>query len=412
MHLARFLILLLGVSFLSVPFSGCGDEPPAREPDPEPEPVEQAPVSETVAPEPEVEAPPAVERRTAPRSAEVRATVRSALREGRRLAQADQHAQALARFEVGLEADPDSAPLLCEAGFAAFRARDSKALSLLARGARLQRTPNGRGACYYNLGRVYERLAEAASGGDRNERRNQAIEAYSRSLLARPENPTVLARYEALTGGSFESHCDALGAFSSPELLCRNLAPAQNEENAECEVLELETEAIRVDDVPPVGQLRLLVVRRPAFEHTSTYLAVEVGGMWQNLGIIGGSFDRGCSFSQYQLQTARWLPNEGRRASLFIEGRAGGEYSCGFSPLDDCLNEHEDNAAECEGLSGDVEVLTHDLPANFACVDNGEGRYRCSYGLHAFDVTESDAIPPSTEADLARYAVCTRAVLL
>lgn len=122
---------------------------------------------------------------------ELRATreaLRDALNEGRRLVKEGDYAGGIARYEKLLAIDPRYGPALGELGWAAFKAGDlKKAQATTQRALKGASEDKRRGMLLYNLGRI----AEA------KEDREAAIDAYQRSLAARP-NKTVQARLDGL----------------------------------------------------------------------------------------------------------------------------------------------------------------------------------------------------------------------
>jgi tetratricopeptide (TPR) repeat protein len=146
--------------------------------------------------------------------------LRDAVREGRRLAQADDFAGAIARFEAALRIAPLDGALLCELGFVRQRSGDvpgatrdtHKGLERLFRRApESDRERNTRGSCLYNAGR----LAEDAGQADK------ARGFYTQSLAFR-ENGTVRGRLEAL-GGATEASVESLIAVEEEGLVADSL---------------------------------------------------------------------------------------------------------------------------------------------------------------------------------------------
>ena len=116
------------------------------------------------------------------------------LREGRRLAHANDHEGALRELEAGLAITPTDATVLCEAGLQAYRlGRLDAALDHLNRGVARAGPPSTKAACLYNLGRVLEDRGDP--GG--------AEHCYVDSLALRP-NATVSERLEALRASADE----------------------------------------------------------------------------------------------------------------------------------------------------------------------------------------------------------------
>jgi hypothetical protein len=119
---------------------------------------------------------------------ETREALRDALNEGRRLVKEGDYAGGIARYERLLAIDPHYGPALGELGWAAFKAGDlKKAQATTLRALKGASEDKRRGMLLYNLGRI----AEA------KEDREAAIDAYQRSVAARP-NKTVQARLDAL----------------------------------------------------------------------------------------------------------------------------------------------------------------------------------------------------------------------
>jgi len=175
---------------LIVGLSGCSscDQPrppaPAAPPaDPAPEPPATAPSTAAPSTDPErppLSAPPITQ--AGPR--------RALLAEGRRLAQAGDHAGAIERYERALAIAPGDATLLGELGWALFRAnRLDDAFEATRDALERAETEQQEGSILYNLGRIAEARGRA----------NEALELYRRSIAARP-NEVVRARIVALGG--------------------------------------------------------------------------------------------------------------------------------------------------------------------------------------------------------------------
>ena len=124
------------------------------------------------------------------------------LREGRRLAHADDHEGALRELEAGLAITPTDATLRCEAGLQAYRlARLDVAFDHLTRGVARSGAPATEAACLYNLGRVLEDRGNSIG----------AAQCYVDSLRLR-RNTTVserLATLRTTTGDEAEEEIDS-----------------------------------------------------------------------------------------------------------------------------------------------------------------------------------------------------------
>lgn len=383
---------------------GCGeDEPapatstPAAEPEPSPSEDEADAPDEEEEPISDEEALAALEAAERP-SREDRTRLAGLLARGRRAAQEGEHAEALRIFDEGLEIAHDHQPLLAEAGWAAFNAEDERASELLMRAMRLQGPARRLGAIYYNLGRLHERDAEQDASA-----REAAVGWYRRSLDIRPDNAETRRRYEALAGESYEETvCPPSERYASIEAFCAALlevnydAPFDEEDRIDCGVRPEAEEPLAVP-TEGEGPGELVVIDDESSysgAFTRWYLALSRDEHIEVLGALGSSWDRSCSFGSVEIEHARWQPAGEGPPRLVVELHSTGEYFCGPSPWDECMERVEQNdgdAAECEHEADD-NVERTDERHRMICVDV-DGRYRCSLPGSPLDGIPDSARP-------------------
>jgi tetratricopeptide (TPR) repeat protein len=120
------------------------------------------------------------------------ATQSGRLERGRALAKQGDYKRAIEAFSLALEQQRDDPLVLGEVGWAAFLAGDISLARRATREAlRHQTDAAARGALLYNLGRIAETLA----------REDEAIAAYRRSLVVRPDSAPVRMRLDKLEAG-------------------------------------------------------------------------------------------------------------------------------------------------------------------------------------------------------------------
>jgi hypothetical protein len=355
-------------------------EPTAEEPRPSPPPATEPavppspppPRSDEVAPPPPEPLP--VDRRE----------LASSLAKGRRAAREGQHARALELYEMGLAIDRQQPTLLCEAGWAAFQAKDPRAESLLREGLELSPPGSGRAACLYSLGRVLERDHQPI----------QAVDAYGDSLALRPNNAETRRRYRRLTGADYNAEfreCPPPGRFPDVKAFCTALwadyAREQDDPALEPPEPDLEyllcgavTHEVEVEG-PALGEL--LVVQQPNPEGrpywTHHLLLQRDDGALEPLGRIGTNHGRGCSVGSVEIERARWSTDGPVRLIVDLHGHSA--YSCAeTTPKEDCIAEAEESGSStstCDGVSDEYPIEIVDERYRMICAEI-DGQLRCS----------------------------------
>jgi hypothetical protein len=367
-------------------------EPPGTEPSaPEP-PGTEPPATEPPATEPltneELPEPVAKRRRRAAGSGSLthkqRVQIASALGKGRRAVREGDYSRALDLYEQGLAIDRQQPTMLCEAGWAAFLGEDPRAEQLLLEGSELSPPSPGRGACLYNLGRVYERAGETA----------RAANLYADSLDWRPSNRETLRRYRTLTGKDYDARaCPPSGPFASAQAFCDALwdiyaafwydpenppqRPSQSDDELQCGRVKVSFPV----EGPALGDLVLIEEPEPdGRPYWTHYLLLARDGKLEPLGRVGTSIGRACSVGFVEIERARWQTDGEVR--LIVELHAESAYSCNeTTPRQDCEAKAEDQGkptTHCESLSDDypaIEVV--DERYKMICAEL-DGQLRCS----------------------------------
>lgn len=215
------------------------------------------------------------------------ATFRRSLLLGRRLSRAGQHAEAIAAFQIALEAMPGHPVAQGELGFAALGAGDLPLAERASRdSARGAIDPKQRAASLYNLGQALERQGK----------RDEAARAYVESLALRP-HPSVEARLASLglppapAGTAAPAVVASAGASLADA--CRALeAQFRSEAGEGAGVPRCDPATARVVDgsgaLPSVAVLSLLVVDpRTNGEDGFMHLAIRTATEWSLVGKVG-----------------------------------------------------------------------------------------------------------------------------
>jgi len=167
-------------------------------------------------------------------TATAKKTYTDKLREGRKLTDKKQYAQAIAAFEAALVANPDDPSALAELGWTAYLAKDlPKAEGFTRKAIANNETPSIKGAALYNLGLILEARSDQKG----------AIAAYTGSLVARP-NPVVRAKLqklapEALAAIDPFAPSAMEGPFASLDAFCKVQPKTEDETPCECKSEEL-----------------------------------------------------------------------------------------------------------------------------------------------------------------------------
>lgn len=294
------------------------------------------------------------------------------IREGRREARTGRWGAAQAAFEAALEIQEDDPLLLCEAGWAAFRAeRLELAERHLRRGTRLCRAPGRRGACHYNLGRVLEARGESA----------EAAGQYRMSLSHRP-NDVVRARLEALgvseeDPGEMDVRCAGAERYATLTALCDALA-----------------EEVEAED-PGEGECGDPAAGHPMRDGTGTVVTVEISenshvdhlGLaiqdargWRFVAWLGTNeswnYDNvGEDVSIVDLTDAQILP--GGPHEIFIElNHSEFDTSATMHAMWECDGEELDED-ECAELLEATDEYHGSTRLRVVCADRG-GRWACA----------------------------------
>lgn len=278
-----------------------------------------------------------------------------ALREGRRLTRAGQHAEALARFEAALAIDATSWRVQCEAAFVAWRAEDDEAAD-----AHLERAMNGmppgfvaeeqrapKAMCLFNAGLVYEAHGQT----------DDARAAWQESVRLRP-NATVEARLAALGPADDELPAWRTMPASAPiaEIVAAMRADFAENGLAGFEGGELDADAITLEPQALGGapSLEAHVIRGdfgvPAGgEQLVSALVVRAGDV-QRVALLGQAYSAGMDASSTQLDVTPSLEDvlPGGQPELVVRVRSWGG-SIGY--------------VECWGSDRHVILCTTDLGA-------------------------------------------------
>lgn len=311
-------------------------------------------------------------------SAADRARITEALREGRRLTRAGQHAESLVRFEEALAIDASPWRVQCEAAFVAWRAENNEASD-----AHLRRAMNGippgfvpeaqrvpMGMCLFNAGLVYE------AHGDTDRARG----SWQESLRLRP-SAAVEARLAALP--PVEESAPAWQRMPAstpmPELIASMRTLFHTEGLAGFEAGELQESAITLLD-HALGQAPGLeahhIVGRFAVpaggEQLIQALVVRAGDV-QRAMLLGQAYSAGMDSSTTELDATPRLEDvlPGGQPELVVSVTSwGGSTDCWGS---------ERHLILCTSDLGALQCITMRLAELSACIE-GEGEEESTEG--------------------------------
>jgi hypothetical protein len=138
------------------------------------------------------------------------------------------------------------------------------------------------------------------------------------------------------------------------------------------------------------GDLFLIEDRYETHDWVDHHLALERAGQIQVLGLLGSSFERSCAETASRIIRLEWVADD----KLVVDVHDVGQNSCDASPQEQCLNEHGDDAPECEALSasGTIDFDTH---VRFLCV--GVDVLRCSLRATGEGVVFDPTYDPTDE---------------
>jgi tetratricopeptide (TPR) repeat protein len=215
------------------------------------------------------------------------------LREGRRLAHADDHEGAFRELSAALALAPSDSTLLCEAGLQAHRLTHlEEAATLLARGILRSTRPSTKAACLYNLGRVLEDQSNFIG----------AREVYTESLALRPnaivrdrlasldapeeeDDPVLDESLEDWADEDYGLDASALGRdepFASLDDVCEEI------ENDSCRTPEGQTWTPPTP-TPIVRELAVFELQSDEEMIATGYLFVRGDDGWRSLGAVTSS---------------------------------------------------------------------------------------------------------------------------
>jgi tetratricopeptide (TPR) repeat protein len=254
----------------------------------------------------------------APPTAAAQKTYAQQLRKGRQLEAAGKHADAIAAFQLGLQAIPDDSTLLGEIGAAAYAAKDLATAEAMTRKAIANAgAPDVRGATLYNLGRIQEDRKDVAG----------AVASYSASLLARP-NGIVRARLTALdprAAAALDPYkpVPLTGPFASIDAYCKTLPAIDGFDPDRCTCGAADTDKPAAVTAP-YQQMQWFSDR--CAQNDSLYadykLGVKLAAGWYVASVAHGDVGHHCMSAGYTFDAAKPLSGQGARVLVSYDDDA------------------------------------------------------------------------------------------